>query len=586
MAIHDDEQQQQKPNTGTGNNTGGNPSRGPEALNFGTASTLLLNPNNIDAKISKLANDLKIVFDNAGIKNVTVSIFSNILTVSLESDHKVLYYIIVPSTSSTELTVSSFIDSIMNNINPILAVDIVSPDMYTYIVDQLKVIYAGKNIQHFKSLDGLVLPHNVDTTDQSVISAVAGTSFMICNTEASILSGRARDLSVKESADKTKGITKLRQYSITQDTLDYFGRPTRTEFGVELSAPQTQGFKSILSANEVIVTTNGFINILPKNYQVQYPGAMPVEKVGFMANIVINMMDQPTPTLGYAFLGIATTAILARSYNWVQPVSANADNVGYLNKLVNLNPDKPGAPAKSIDFNKLKMNSTEKNNIIVGLIDKGVTLSVDIPILDNKITTMTPIAVAAVSADPKAVSNAKADIINTLNLITGNEFGRYFKGDIFDNKGIVLPQGEFSTDKGQVSIDHIDAPYIMKHYGNNYMDLLSNLMFSELGYNGNPFLERIKFLHKVGIDAKITGKKIRATFSTDFVEALLLSFAACGLNPQYDSVSVINKQTGLDFTANYFQHSDLGNLPQFGHQMQTGQNGYRYDTNYNSNIYR
>ncbi len=588
MAIRNaEEENNNTTGTGTpGQATGQAPGQtrtGPLALNFGSGNTGLINPNNIDSKIAKLAVDLKTIFVEANAK-AEINVFSNILTISILRNAKVFYYIMVPGSISTELTVSQFMETVSNNMDPKLTVDNVTPQMHKYIVNELKKVYSSTTVSGVTSLDGIVIPYGIDTADENLVKALAGTSYNTCSLEASITSGEARDVNIRESITRTKGVSRLKQYSLTQETNDYFSRPTRTSFGVELTAPQTQGFLSSLTNEEIVCATKGYINILPKNYRQAYPGMVPIDRVGFMGNIVINMIDQPIPTLGYAFIGMASTAVMAKDYNWVKPIMANLDNIGHLNKIVNINSDKQGG--KVIDLVKLKMTPDEKAGLIIKLIDQGITLSVDVPMLDNKITTLTPIAAAATSHDPAVVKAAEQDIINTMNIVTDGEFSKFFKGQIFDGRGVILPQGEFATDKGQMSIDHVDAPYIMKNYANNYNELISNLMFSELAYSGDPFLERVRFLQKIGIDAKLTGKKIRVTFSTVFVEAMLNSFMSCGLDPQFDNTSVINRQTGLDFTSNYFNHANLQNVPQFGHSSQGNQNGFGYKAGFATSYYQ
>ncbi len=580
MAIHGKEKVDNTKTTGTETPTVPNPNpapgrqTGPVPITFGGSVGGFINPNNVNTKVTKLANDIKEVYKEVN-GQAEVNVFSNIITVSIIKDTDVYYYILVPEISTMDITVNAFIDSIINNAPMTLVVDYVSPEMHKYIRGELSRVYSNTAAKRIVSLDGFVIPSNIDTQDENLVRALSGTAYNICLAEAGIVSGEFQDLSVSKSVASVKGVTRLKQFALTQDTNDSFGRPTRTSWGVELTSPQSQGFMSALTQEEVVVSVKGYINILPKSYQTAYPGTVPQDKTGFIANIVINMIDQPVPTLGYALLGIASAAVNARTYNWVKPLLANPDGIGHLNKISNIFNDK--ANGKTIDLEKLKVSPEEKAATIIKLIDQGVTLSVDVPLLDPKITTLTPIATAAVHTNRAAVEAAEKDIINTLNILTDGRFGNIFKGQIFDGRGVVLPQGEFASHKGQMtSIDHIDAPYIMKNYSSGYMELLGNMMFSELGYNVDPFLERMKFMQKAGIDAKITGKKIRATFSSVFIESLLISLTESGLDPIFENTSVINAQTGLDFTAQYFNHAVLNNMPQFGHAS-LGQNQMQYN---------
>jgi len=554
-------------------------------LNFGgVMSGRLINPNSLDGKTGELAKDIKAVFNNFGVE-ADVNHFANLVVVSVEKNGEVFFYTLVPSTHSTDLTVNQFIDTLMSNQKPLLAVDLVGPDMIEFIKNELARIYASKQVKTFVTLDGLVIPHDVDTKDERLVAALAGHAYNTIAIEMAMRFKEVKDVNIRESIQQTNGMSRLKMYSLTQESMDGFGRPVRTEFGVELTAPQTTGFLSALTNEEVIVSTKGYINVVPRNYVEQFPGQAPENKVGFLANIVINMMEQPVPTLGYAMIGIASTAVLAKDHNWVEPVMANAENIGYLNKFVNINNDKS---PKAIDIPSLKIAPGDKAMLISKLINQGVVVSVDVPMYDDKITTLTPLAVAAAPDTPPNVRQAaEADIIETLNEVTDGAFGKYFNGGRIVDVGAILPNGEYAEKKGKVSIDHIDAPYVLKNFATGYQELIANLMYSELNFNVDSMSERVKFLNKIGVDAKLTGKKVRVTLTAEFINAMISAFAECGLRPKFDNTSVINTQTGLDFTSQYYQHAVLGqNLPNFVQAGQPMQQGFGYQGQIYSGYYR
>jgi len=592
MSIHEREPGNTNPNlqapttpinTGVTMETNGTkqqvPGTGPRALNFGS-STGLINPSNLDHKVAELGKAIGKTLADNGAK-ADINIFSNLLVISKINGKKIYYYTIVPGTVSTELSVSQFMDMIEAKQEPLLSVDIVSNEMHRYISGELVKSYTNGQFTT-RSLDGLVIPNNIDTTTQDLVNALTAKSYNTITIEASIDAGEIRDISIRQSLAQTNGMTRLKLYNLTGDSPDTFGRPTRTSWGIELTAPSSKGFRSTLTQEEVVTSTKGFINIVPKQYEIPYaPNMPPVKKVGFVANIIINMIDQPTPTLGYALMAIASASVLTRGDNWVKPLVANVAGIGHLNKIANINNDKQG---KAIDMEGMKMKPVEKAVIIKKIVDRGVMISVDIPLLDDKITTLGALAVVGTNENQSAVQAATKDIVDTLNVMTDGGFTKEMIPGMLDGPAVILPNGEFTDREGLKSIDHIDAPYVVKNYGNGYEDLLSNLMFSELGHAGAPVLERVSFLQKAGIDAKLTGKKVRITFNAEFINALVNAFAKCGLSPVFDTNTII-PQNGLEFTAGYHNNAIFGqNTAQFGHAGHS-QAGYDYNQAYRNSYY-
>lgn len=552
------------------------------SLGFFPLNNKLINGNNTDASTVELAKQLKTVIAQTNDENVNIHVFtrsnypaltySNIVVTLLKNKDLFYYDILLEGTNPHDTSVSTLVESIKTNKPAFIASDAINEELHRIV---LSVINKTGDL-NVHNMDGIIIPTGTEF-NETVVNDIAANAYNTLAMAAMLNSNEISDLNISRAMAQTNGYLALKDYSLTAPHIDALGKEKKVNWGVELTA-YTKGNNNVpntLEGASHISTVKGYINYIPEDKQIQVPGMLPTTKTMFHPQLILNVFDVVVPSLGYVLMSLATSVVLAKDDNWIKPVIDTLQNtdIGVLNKVANINNviDKAPGAIKVASLNKLE----DKVAAIKKLVPLEPILCMDISAFSDNSVLLSPIAAAAEG------SQEAVDYINkTAMMLCNGKFESVNRSEMFAMSPIVIPEGEWVNNKGvQKTFDDIDTPYILSVGGTAAQKLAVDYISTELGKSPNPFVDRLELINNLGINGKVTGKKMRVTFSNIFLNNLLNGLIASGFVPRFESSEIINKPTGFGFTANTFSSATMSDIAAFPTYGTGNQNNFGYGFN-------
>jgi hypothetical protein len=363
--------------------------------------------------------------------------------------------------------------------------------------------------------------------------------------------GEIVDESIQSMAarlDSGRNEFRLDFFELEGESSDINDIPVRTDFAIDVVAPKPEDVDRLFDGdNSVITTTSGFINLIPEEYELESRRGRKIEtEIGFGALIVVNDIETEDMTLAQNLIALASATALYEEYNWVKPLLSKFDDIKALNKLADIDFSKSDTPA----------------SVVTTLVNRGATLAVDFHIYGTNIVNATALSttagiLAARDKDSKAImKKAQKDAFDTLDNITEGLFYDIAGKEPLFEESYILPVGYHLSDKSErLSLDSIDASYIIRKHPRDYMRLLSlylDAMMSEYSYD-----RMIELYDELGINAKITGKKVRAILHPGTIDSIVEAITEAGLSPELDNPYVVDSKPGLGSTRGFFERTGL-----------------------------
>lgn len=464
----------------------------------------------------------------------------------------------------------------------------------SFIHDLIKqMICKDKNLTKDKvySVDGLILPTEADFS--KIATAIAQIAIDSVYTEA-VLAGafdknnvQQEDLNIQEAirvcnSGSTHSNFRYEVYISKQIRKNKVGRPMRSDWLLNLvnsrSLSNIKDAYNVQNARTLINTVGGFIEALPEEVLVQENGQM-VPKITFRPNIIITTNEgNSKSTVGFNLLGLMSALVMAKEEMYLKVFRPESKvNVGALNVYAKLD----GEGGK-IDLSNKKMNIDDVYMFIRKLFTLSPVISMDIEQYGPESTVQSIFAKASQPAtlDIRVTKSAQAIIEKAVTLTNGIFPANYPISEIFNGNGIMVPMGTFEDKDGARDIREIDLAYLAT-YTQDFA-VLNSWVFSNTPANisgKDSFITKVNLINSMLPEADITGKALRVTFNSKFLETLCAAIAQAGLVPSYEPEVRLTAQSNLGVLNSYYQNAGLSQgFVGFGTQNVI--NGPIYNTGY------
>lgn len=533
------------------------------SLGFKNQNLGILNRKGSSEQCRKIAGIIKNVLEEKEVNGVRVDIldksvvthlaYSSVIMSTLLDNGEVTYLPILISCTGKEAKTAREI------VNEYAAIHAnrqfnrnMQPDVFTY--DQaLDGVYdaAIKNLligiykvddSKLVSINGMVLPDNLRDNDIehiSTVAAVIGVNSLII--DKAFQSGYT-DLNLNAAIQATSNPKFKLNAQFNKHATNLFGQPVRSDFELSLEVagdgPRLETLNNSADI-DVLARVNGFVDAIPTS--VKLPNGQ--EALRLRPHIILTNVDVDTQSPAYLLLAIlGSTPILDKSM-WPAPLIKNIENVGHLNKIVNLegNANQVGRPIEpSKQVTELDIRSS-----IYQMFCLDPALSIDIENYGVNSYFTSILAAAAHPTNIQVRENASREIISTANQLTGGAFPLDFPTNrIFQSYGVKIPMGIWSSKKGDHDIRDIDLAFI----ASKGKDIQSVLRWANSNYDKSltgvdPFGLKVEGIAELVDDARITGSATRVTLTSDFIITLTNAAIGSGIRIIYESA--VSTDTGL-----------------------------------------
>lgn len=464
-------------------------------------------------------------------------------------ENKVAYFtIILSATGNKALTATELISEYQSIYRaPVYGQPKQEPNIFTYdqvvddiyekvITDYLTVVYRDKSISGFIGLDGVVLPYaeNVELAAKSaVVSAISAIKV-----DELFVTKKKSDLNLRyaiaNSGNSQLRTSKMFGKSKLSSTL---GTPIRRDWTISLDLQDNSRKIQSLNAGSNVRTltrVSGFVDTIPE--VVSQPGAngQTMSATRLHPHIIITNTELAEPTPAFLLLGILTASPMVNKSMWAATFLAKLDDLGALEKVVNLagNPTGVGTALKLRDK---KFTEIDIKNFISSAISLSPIISFDVESYGIN-SYYTSVLAAAASPNPDVRVRAAHALIKVANNLTNGAFPiNYDPNMVFTNNGVSIPLGVWASKEGEHDVREIDLAFIAKSTDDTQSMnkwVISNLPKEVT--NIDPFQAKIESIASLVPDAEITGKATRVTFKAEFITTLVQAAQACGLQFTYE----------------------------------------------------
>jgi len=527
--------------------------------------------NRSNTLLKELLNGMMKYYKELGRNEVKSNIFGNLAVVGFV-ENKTLYCTFLIAEEGTGFRVSDVVSK-LERTGDIRVIPKTIASMITskyneakeFVTHDLKMTHGefSKMVPFILSVPNNIELNEKDIEDRALFSY--NLPYYACLKD----SGEIVEDSLKEikaRLDKDNKDFKLELFNITSDSQDLNRNPIRTEWALDVEAPEGEGLDSVLNPSSgVISSVSGYINILPEQY---IDPMTHMEYIGFSPNVVLTSIDTRSLTLGENLLGIASSTVLRENANWIKPLLSKTKQLEDLNKLAKL---------------EFKKGVDNPSSIISKLINRPIVFSVDFVTHGTTIVNANALLGAA-----RGNVIAEKDTYEAFDELLDGEFSKVFdaKEKMF-LRSVRLPVGYFKDNNTQeyVSLDNVDSAFIIRTRPKDYMRLLVMYVNSQIDQK-NSYMLSLKLYHELGIDAYVTGEKFRATLNPRVVDSMITALHQCGFKPTLDNPYVLDTAPTLGMTMGVFSQvgftNDMNSLTQ-----QTIDGGLRsYNPSYYDPLYR
>ena len=588
-------------NNNMGNHTGATYQEQQPMYGFGTAPVMFMSDNLGSEYTNKFAENLNKAYAtlpaaerpkvNVLDKEVIRKLAYSTIVVSMKSKDIVNYYTIVLETTGRKPLTSGEIMAEINSYSkqgqtpPIYTTDeAINIPLHEEI---RKALSAEHGQVKFVSVDGLVVPAGHD--EENISIRIAAIAFSACKAEKIMIEGTAQDLNIRAAKSQTPNMFLKLESNLLKGTIrNEVESAVRSDWQVELDIVNTASNMQTLNLEESkvpLAITTGYVDAIPENTTISVmPGQPPVTGVRLHPHIVIASNSVFAPTPGYALLGLISALVMTNENMWLAAVAPKDDkksmrNVGALNILTNLENSQNGV-GTVLDLSTKTLSTDEVYDTLKRMFLLDPVVSYDIESYGTETHYSSMFALAAQPGESKVKIAAAKQIISAANHLTDGAFpADYPIHEIFVDSGVIVPLGTWSDKTGERDIRDIDAAFVATQTQDPkmvYTWALSNIPNN----NGmDPYLTKVDLISKLIPDAVITGKASRVTFKANFINTLIQSAMAAGLDATYEPAIKFVETTNLNVMSTYIQGAGVSNAAGFARQTSV-QNGHMYNTPY------
>lgn len=494
----------------------------------------------------------------------------------------------------TAQEIAAEIDASMqnNNLQTIIftADDAINSLLHQMIIQALKDEYQDPNIS-FKPVDGVVVNAQADIASISPMLAAIG--YNACYLENELDSNSKTDVNIQNGLVRAGNRQlKIESYMSKAINVNEIGEPVRTDWKLDLNLVDVNKVVTMLNMDNIkktIVRTGGYVDAIPEKIIVSgLPGQPPIEQIRLRPQIVITANSPECPTLGYGMLGIVTSLVMVNRNMWLSTLrpTDTKNNVGALNVLTNINNKEAGEKLPLAD-KKYQLDMVY--SIISNMFSLDPIVSYDIPSFGPQTFYLSALSSAAQSNNSLEKQKAAQMIVETASWLTSGHFPINFPiNEIFTNDGVVTPMGKWSDKNGMRDIREIDLAFLAAHTDNpEFLELWSLSNLPKNITNLDPYLTKIKIISKIIPSAEITGKAVRVTFTSNFINTLENAAVASGLNVRYAPQIEFAESNNLAIMSSYLKNAGIKSTSGFTQiNSNTGPNYSTPYTNVGYNRYR
>lgn len=577
-------------NEGLGNEARYSTSANARTLTFSNNTLSLMSAGQGSEYTSSIAKALAGIYENSqkAVKPVIHILDKEILNtaysaiiVSMQMKDKIPYYVILlEATGRKPLTAQEIISEYttfmkMNNgRHNIYTADVAIDDvLHTHIRTILGAHYKSGT---FTSVDGIVL-HTGHGELERITPMLATIAYNACYLECVMESEELKDLNIEAAVNENRN--KRLQFEsstikTTKSALNEVDMPCRSDWKIDLCS--VDNLNNIVSVNlqntkSIITRVGGFVDALPEEVPVNENGVVKSE-LRFRPHIIITSNSSEKPTVGFALLGLISATVMSKQSMWLGALRpAGKINVGSLNIVSKID----GGVGERLDLSNKKYTPDEVFAAIMKMFPLDPVVSMDIEAFGPQTYYTSVLSTAASPIDSDDRRNACNYIINTAAWLTNGKFPTDFNPNkIFAYEGVVVPTGTFNDKNGDKDIREIDLTYLASYIDdaniiNNWA--ISNLPASKSGLD--PFITKIDIINKLIPNAEITGKAIRVTFSSDFINELTRAAISAQFNASFEPEVKLNTDRSLSIMSSIYGAAGINNNAGFAREnIQSGPN--------------
>lgn len=398
--------------------------------------------------------------------------------------------------------------------------------------------------------DGMVVPRNFNVDFEKDVYRLARNALHAATNEIDTNTPGFNDLNLANVTEKSNFVTSLKfeDTNISGDD----GLPMRSDIQIEVVdnlGNNQQDNSSVHSNNRStrvgamsgfvdfswapVIQNTGYANTYAPTQQLP-PGFLPTQK--YAARYVITQIDPSAlATLPALLFLIASAPAVAENNNWIRSYHKRGKtmhDIGGLNIEANILNDASGKGAK-IDTTADSFTLHDTAQLINAMVRPGISIAIDIPDCGPQTWYSSVLATAATGSGD--ATSAEQIIVNAANHLTNNAFSRFFQPGtpVFVDTNNRVHLGYFSKSGGAIEdIRAIDYLAVLNMRGATDDRIVRNWSDS-FTFTQASIQERLdvraRIIRELAPNAVFTGFATRATFSSEFLNALANGIANCGI---------------------------------------------------------
>jgi hypothetical protein len=423
--------------------------------------------------------------------------------------------------------------------------------------------YVGIKDVTFFQTDGVVIPVNMDPSNESEIWLEVANAGNACYWELVLNRPDFGDLNVGEAMSSQQGIELTIDIRAERGTLmNEVHKPIRHSFVTELVTQSLNRRVQSINLNndrEVVTRVVGFTDFIPVPQTVNTSTGLPANIFRFRPHLIFNSINAQVSTPGFLMLALAMGFSTYNNDVWlntIRPVENDPiHDPGVLNYLANLEGNKTGV-GERVDFFASGLSAYEVTDSLRKFFIPGVVVSVDVDVFGPQTWFTSILSSAAVPG--KNQNAAIRAVVAACDVLTGGRFSARFNGNIFDNV-IQIPTGTW-IDKNGVERDlrDIDFLAVSDFMGPENTRGIHEWALASLNSGINNIAataKRLEIIKQIAPDAVIEGAAMRLTFSAAFQEALTGAIAESGFAANMNAANVITGMGDLATVGDYMASS-------------------------------
>ena len=528
-------------------------------------------------------------------KDVMTGLEYSYIVVSRKNANINYFVVVLEATGRKPMTASEIINEFNTAIrskqgsrNLFTTGDAINGVLRGLITEMLAKHYAVNNVPADQSTiiaaDGLIVPYSVDDVEL-VARNVAAIAFNALNVISVLDNPTVSDVNIHEGNAETNNAILNIVSSVNKSTsIDEMGTPIRADWKIEMGVQQQNTQYNNLNyaeelnkggVNNVLTKTCGFVEAYPEEVRTPLPNGNEIREIRFHPHIIVTDIATAKPTIGFMMLGLLSSLVMTNRDMWLASVMPDGSkyHAGYLNRLSDI---EGNGSADVLDFEATSKGGKERKyapekvySIVNEMFRLSPVVSMDIPDYGPH-TYYTSVLSAAASGNNKPNTiGAIRTLIETVNVLTNGEFPTNFDiNSVFAHEGIMVPLGIWRDKTGtRRDIRDIDLTMICKE--ENDPEVIKNWITSSAPAritNMDPYLTKVDVISRIIPNAEITGRGVRVTFTSTFIETLVAAAMRAGFAVRYEPEMKLLEQNNLSITSGLLNNAVLNNVSGFARQ--------------------